>query len=70
MINSIATFVKERRKKIKLTQPEFALKAGVGLRFLKELENGKKTLRMDKVNQVLSMFGYELGAVPENKKNE
>jgi y4mF family transcriptional regulator len=54
-------FVKERRTAVKLTQPEFALKAGVGLRFLRDLEQGKKTLRMDKVNQVLQMFGHKLG---------
>ncbi len=39
------------------------MKAGVGLRFIRELEGGKKTLRMDKVNQVLKLFGYKLGAV-------
>ena len=70
MRNPIASFVKERRKKLKLTQPELALKAGVGLRLLRELEQGKDTMRMDKVNQVLAMFGYKLGAVPENNKSE
>lgn len=54
-------FVKEKRKAVKLTQPELALKAGVGLRFLRELEQGKQTLRMDKVNLVLRLFGYECG---------
>jgi y4mF family transcriptional regulator len=61
----LAKFVKEKRNAVKLTQPELALKAGVGLRFLRDLEQGKKTLRMDKVNQVLSMFGHQLGPVPE-----
>ncbi len=56
-------FVKERRKAVKLTQPELAEKAGVGLRFLRELEQGKETLRLDKVNQVLQLFGYEAGPV-------
>ncbi len=37
------------------------LQSGVGLRFIRELEQGKETLRMDKVNQVLSLFGAELG---------
>lgn len=55
----IATFVKQRRKAVRLTQPELAEKAGVGLRFVRELEQGKETLRMDKVNQVLWLFGYE-----------
>lgn len=63
----LAKFVKEKRNAVKLTQPELALKAGVGLRFLRDLEQGKKTLRMDKVNQVLSMFGHQLGPVPETQ---
>ena len=50
---------------MKLTQPELAEKAGVGLRFIRELEQGKQTLRLDKVNQVLKLFGYEVGAVPQ-----
>lgn len=56
-------FVKEKRRKANLTQPQLAEKAGVGLRFLRELEQGKETLRIDKINQVLKLFGYELGAV-------
>ena len=39
------------------------MRAGVGLRFVRELEQGKKTLRLDKVNQVLALFGAEVGAV-------
>ncbi len=50
-----------------MTQEKLALKAGVGLRFLRELEQGKSTLRMDKVNQVLQLFGQELGPVPINR---
>jgi y4mF family transcriptional regulator len=50
---------------VKLTQPELAEKAGVGLRFVRELEQGKQTLRLDKVNQVLKLFGHEVGAVPQ-----
>jgi y4mF family transcriptional regulator len=60
---NLADFVKEKRKSVKLTQPELAEKAGVGLRFIRELEQGKETLRLDKVNQVLQLFGYEVGAV-------
>lgn len=56
----IADFVRKKRKKIGLTQVELAQKAGVGLRFLRELERGKKTLRLDKVNEVLYLFGHEL----------
>ncbi len=56
-------FVKRKRKLLQLTQEELSYKAGVGLRFIRELERGKPTLQMDKVNQVLKLFGYELGAV-------
>ena len=66
----LANFVKEKRKAVNLTQPELAEKAGVGLRFVRELEQGKKTLRLDKVNQVLSLFGYEVGAVLAKKEHE
>jgi y4mF family transcriptional regulator len=64
---SLADFVKDKRKSVKLTQPELAEKAGVGLRFIRELEQGKETLRLDKVNQVLQLFGYELGAVAKQR---
>ena len=60
---NIASFVKERRKQLRLTQPELAMRVGVGLRFVRELEQGKKTLRLDKVNQVLALFGAEVRAV-------
>ena len=60
---SIASFVKQRRKQLRLTQPELAMRSGVGLRFVRELEQGKKTLRLDKVNQVLALFGAEVGVV-------
>lgn len=59
----LSEFVKEKRNAVKLTQPELAEKAGVGLRFVRELEQGKETLRLDKVNQVLGLFGYEAGPV-------
>ena len=60
-MNTLATFVKAKRKQFGLTQEELSRKSGVGLRFVRELEQGKETLRMDKVNQVLSLFGVELG---------
>lgn len=60
---NVSEFVKQRRNNAKLTQPELAAKAGVGLRFLRDLEQGKPTLRMDKVNQVLQLFGHELEPV-------
>jgi y4mF family transcriptional regulator len=62
---NLADFVKDKRKLVKLTQPELAEKAGVGLRFIRELEQGKESLRLDKVNQVLQLFGFEVGAVPK-----
>jgi y4mF family transcriptional regulator len=62
---NLSEFVKDKRKAVKLTQPELAKKAGVGLRFIRELEQGKKTLRLDKVNQVLRLFGGEVGVVPQ-----
>ena len=58
---TLREFVKSKRKSLKLTQKEMAEKAGVGLRFVRELERGKETLKMNKVNQVLELFGHELG---------
>ena len=60
---TISEFVKQKRAMARLTQTELAEKAGVGLRFVRELEQGKHTLRLDKVNQVLQLFGYEMGPV-------
>jgi y4mF family transcriptional regulator len=64
--SNLAEFIKLKRKNLHLTQPELASKAGVGLRFIREIEQGKTTLRVDKVNQVLQLFGQELGPVPMN----
>jgi y4mF family transcriptional regulator len=63
MNTSIATFIKVKRKQLRLTQPELAEKAGVGLRFVRELEQGKQSVRLDKVNQLLDLFGSELGVI-------
>jgi y4mF family transcriptional regulator len=62
-------FVKNRRKALNLTQEDLAKKAGVGLRFIRDLEQGKINLRMDKVNQVLSLFGHVLAPVRQKKEN-
>jgi y4mF family transcriptional regulator len=59
----LSNFVKSKRKLAKITQVELAEKAGVGLRFVRDLEQGKATLRMDKVNDVLILFGAALGPV-------
>jgi y4mF family transcriptional regulator len=66
----LANYVKEIRKKFNLTQIDLAEKSGVGLRFIRDLEQGKQTLRMDKINQVLNLFGKEVGPVeiPEEDK--
>jgi y4mF family transcriptional regulator len=66
----LSDFVKQKRNQAKLTQPELAEKAGVGLRFLRDLEQGKPTLRMDKVNQVLQLFGQELGPIKTISEND
>lgn len=58
-MNKIGEFVKQNRKKLGMTQEEFATRSGLGLRFVRELEQGKQTVRLDKVNQALQMFGYE-----------
>jgi y4mF family transcriptional regulator len=65
-LNPIASFVKEKRKKLNLTQIELAEKAGVGIRFIRELEQGKETLQLNKVNQVLRLFGHEAGPVKKS----
>ncbi len=56
----LAKYVKEMRKQFGLTQVDLSRKSGVGLRFVRELEQGKPTLRLDKVNQVLALFGAEM----------
>ena len=60
MTQKLVQFVKRRRKQQGMTQVDLAERAGVGLRFVRDLEQGKPTLRMDKVNQVLALFGHEL----------
>ena len=68
IVNKIAQFVRESRKAAGLTQEEFAVRSGLGLRFVRELEQGKPTVRMDKVNIALAMFGME--AVPGRKETD
>jgi y4mF family transcriptional regulator len=60
---SLSVFVKEKRKRAGMNQDDLSFAAGVGLRFVRDLEQGKATLRIDKVNQVLNLFGHELGPV-------
>ncbi len=65
--SSLSALVKQERKRTRMTQAELALTAGVGLRFVRDLEQGKATLRLDKVDQVLRLFGYRTGPVRMEK---
>ena len=65
LMNNLSTTVKLLRKQYNLTQEELSLKSGVGLRFVRDLEQGKETLRLDKVNQLLDFFNYEMVATPK-----
>lgn len=67
---ALGKLIQSKRKSLKMTQKEMSEKAGVGLRFIRELEQGKETLKMDKVNQVLYLFGYELGATEISREDE
>lgn len=66
LMNNLSTMVKMLRKQYNLTQEELSLKSGVGLRFVRDLEQGKETLRLDKVNQLLDFFNYEMVATQKN----
>lgn len=65
----IGEYVKTERKKAGLSQEDFAMRSGLGLRFVRELEQGKETVRMDKVNQALAMFGMEAVPGEMNRRN-
>jgi y4mF family transcriptional regulator len=64
---TLSKYIKQMRKQYRLRQVDLSDKSGVGLRFVRELEQGKQSLRMDKVNQVLSLFGAELAPVPMDR---
>ena len=66
-MNNLSVVVKQLRKQYNLTQENLAMKSGVGLRFVRDLEQGKESLRLDKVNQLLDYFNYEMGAIPKRK---
>lgn len=68
--NPISVFVRQQRKALKMTQQDLADRAGVGIRFIRELESGKPTLRLDKVNIVLDLFGHILAPVAHQKLGE
>ena len=65
-MNQLSITVKMLRKQYNLTQEELSLKSGVGLRFVRDLEQGKETLRLDKVNQLLDFFNYEMVATQKD----
>ena len=65
---TLSRYVKAMRKQYNLTQVELSEKSGVGLRLVRELEQGKQTLRLDKVNQILNLFGSEVGVVPMTER--
>ena len=67
---NLSKYVKAMRKQYNLTQVELSEKSGVGLRLVRELEQGKQTLRLDKVNQILNLFGSKVGVVPMTKTDE
>lgn len=69
-MNNLSITVKMLRKQYNLTQEELSLKSGVGLRFVRDLEQGKETLRLDKVNQLLDFFNYEMVATQKTVNNE
>lgn len=70
MGNNLSKYVKDMRRNFNLTQVDLAEKSGVGLRFVRELEQGKETLRLDKVNDVLALFGSQVGPVKMNRELE
>ena len=70
MANNIAATLKALRKKYNMTQEDLYIKSGLGLRFIRELEQGKETLRLDKVNQLLDFFNYEMVAMPKKRNDE
>jgi y4mF family transcriptional regulator len=69
-MTALAKIIKEKRKAAGLTQLDLALKSGLGLRLVREIEQGKTSMRMDKVNQLLALFGMELIAAPKIKDYE
>lgn len=69
-MNILGTSIKQKRKELKLTQEELSVKSGLGLRLIREIEQGKTSMRMDKVNQLLALFGMELIPAPKQRTNE
>ena len=70
MKSSLSIFLKKKRKLLQITQKDLASRAGVGLRFIRDIEQGKRSLDLAKVNQVLMLFGYEMGPVKIERKHD
>jgi len=68
--NELIDFVKTKRDQLGLTQQDLAYRAGVGLRFVRDLEQGKESLRLDKVNAVLALFGHKIGPINIENRDE
>jgi len=66
----LSTIIKAKRKEYHLTQEDLSIKSGIGLRLIREIEQGKQTMRMDKVNQVLALFGMQLEAVIKENQHD
>ena len=69
-MNTLSQTIKQKRKSLKLTQEDLSVKSGIGLRLIREIEQGKTSMRMDKVNQVLALFGMELVPAPRPRKDD
>jgi y4mF family transcriptional regulator len=69
-MTALSKIIKEKRRQNRMTQEELAAKSGLGLRLVREIEQGKVTMRMDKVNQLLALFGMELVPAPKTNSNE
>lgn len=66
MESTLSSTVKSLRKRYGLTQEDLSLKSGVGIHFVRDLEQGKQTLRLDKVNQLLDLFNYEMKPIQKS----
>lgn len=69
-MTTLSSIIKQKRKSLKLTQEDLSIKSGLGLRLIREIEQGKGSMRMDKVNQLLALFGMELTPMPKMRSHE
>lgn len=69
-MTELSKVIKQKRKALQLTQQDLSLKSGLGLRLVREIEQGKTSMRMDKVNQLLELFGMELVPAPKIRTHE